>query len=143
MNVDSIDAIMMKLDVADPQVLFVILAEDGLVNRLGTGAADNADNDLFIGRTDGPLFAQLRALVRPEWLELLGSYEVPTKVGSVCTLTVLFRAAGDAEGGLRFVYGSHSVGPPPDIRRFVTEAVRLTDPWHQKQKRMATGSREE
>ena len=78
---DSIDAIMVKLDVADRQVLFVVLASDGLVNRLGTGAADNAVNDLFIGRTDEPLFAQLRALVRPEWLELLGSYEGPDEGG--------------------------------------------------------------
>ena len=64
-------------------------------------------------------------------------------MGSVCTLLVLFKASGGEEGGLRFVYGSHSEGPPPDVSRFVREAVRLTDPWYADQKQMAARYREE
>jgi hypothetical protein len=137
MTPDSINAILVKLDVADRQALFVLLAEDGLVNRLGTGAVNNSENDLFMGRTNDPLFAQLRAQIRPEWMEHFGSYDVPSKAGTTCTLSVLFKAAEGNEGGVRFVYGSESQGPPGDIRQFVMEAVRLTDPWYEKQKQMA------
>lgn len=143
MTPETINAIMVKLDVADRQALFIVLAHDGLVNRLGTGAVNNTENDLFIGRTNDPLFAQLRAQVRPEWMEHFGSYDVPSKAGSTCTLSVLFKAAGGDEGGLRFVYGSESQGPPGDICQFVTEAVRLTDPWYEKQKQMAANPKKD
>jgi hypothetical protein len=59
MTPESINAIMVKLDVAGRQALFIVLANDGLVNRLGTGAVTNTENDLFIGRTNDPVFAQL------------------------------------------------------------------------------------
>jgi hypothetical protein len=136
MTPDSIKAIMVKLEVADRQALFVVLADDGLVNRVGTGAVNNSQNDLFIGRTNEPLFAQLRAQVRDEWLNHFGVYDIPAKAGRICTLSVLFKGAEGEEGGLRFVYGPESSGPPRDICQFVTEAVRLTDPWHERQKQL-------
>lgn len=137
MTPDSINAIMVKLDVAERQLLFIVLAADGLVNRVGTGAMNNSENDLFIGRTTDPLFATLREQVRPEWLEHFGAYDIPGKVGSTCTLSLLFKTSEGQEGGIQFVYGSESQGPPSDICEFVTEAVRLTDPWYATQKQMA------
>jgi hypothetical protein len=143
MTRESIGAIMVKLDVEDRQALFIVLADDGLVNRLGTGAVDSDENDLFIGRTNEPLFAQLKALIRPQWLEHFGAYDAPSKAGSTCTLSVLFKTTTGQEGGIRLVYSSESQGPPSDIREFVMEAARLTDPWYKKQKRMTAGFKEE
>ncbi|MCE9555711.1 MAG: hypothetical protein K8T91_20365 [Planctomycetes bacterium] len=137
MTPESIAAIMVKLEVAQRQSLFIVLANDGLVNRLGTGAANNTENDLFIGRTSEPLFAKLRAEVRNEWMDRFGSYDVPSKAGSVCVLSVLFKATDGEDGGMQFEYGSESQGPPGDICQFVTEAVHLTDPWYEEQKQMA------
>jgi hypothetical protein len=141
MNPESIRSIMVALEVADQPALFVLLADDGLVNRLGTGAVNNTEIDLYIGRTNDPLFAQLREKVRPEWMNHFGSYDIPSKVGSTCSLSVLFKAAEGEEGGVRFRYGSQSDGPPEDIRQFVLEAICLTDPWYEKQKQMAAASK--
>jgi hypothetical protein len=143
MTPESINAIMVKLDVAGRQALFIVLANDGLVNRLGTGAVTNTENDLFIGRTNDPVFAQLRAEVRAEWMDHFGSYDVSPKAGSTCKLTLLFKANEGEEGGVRFVYGSESEGPPGDICQFVTEAVRLTDSWYGKQKQMAANPKKD
>jgi hypothetical protein len=75
-------------------------------------------------------------------MDHFGSYDVPSKAGSTCTLSVLFKAAEGEEGGVRFVYGSESQGPPGDICQFVAEVVRLTNPWYEKQKQMvAAGKR--
>src|SRR4051812_27810452 len=108
MTPQSINAIMVTLDIADQQALFIVLSEDGLVNRLGTGAVNNTENELFIGRTNDPLFAQLRAQVRPEWMNRFGSYDIGSKAGSSCKLSVLFMANGGEEGGVSFAYGSES-----------------------------------
>jgi hypothetical protein len=141
MTPESITATLIKLDIDGRQSLFVVLAADGLVNRLGTGSVDNSENDLFIGRTSEPLFSQLRARVQPQWMAQLGGYDVPDKVGSACTLSVLFQGSNGEEGGLEFSYGSESQGPPAEICAFVTEAVRLTDPWYEQQKRMVRESK--
>ena len=137
MTPDSVKGIMVTLDVDDRRVLFIVLTDDGLVNRQGTGSVGNVDNNLFIGLSDDPLFEQLRKQIQPEWMQLFGAYGARSKVGSICTLSILFKADEGREGGIRFVYGAESEGPPADISQFVTEAVRLTDPWHEKQKRNA------
>lgn len=133
MTPQSINAIMVKLEITCRQALFIVLAADGLVNRQGMGTVNNTENDLFIGRTDAPLFAELRALIRPEWMDRFGSYDVPDKVGEICNLAVLFKADNGEEGGLQFFYGSASQGPPSDVGGFVREAVRMTASWYDEQ----------
>ena len=74
---ESIKVIFVELEIDGKPSLAVLLADDGLVNRLGTGAVDNTERDLFVGRADEPLFAQLRDKVQPEWLSHPGAYDVP------------------------------------------------------------------
>src|SRR5258705_7694801 len=66
MTKESIKAIFVELEIDGKQSLAVLLVDDGLVNRLGTGAVDNTERDLFIGRANESLFAQLRDKVQPE-----------------------------------------------------------------------------
>jgi hypothetical protein len=133
MTRESIKIIFVKLEVDGQPSLAVLLGDDGSVNRMGTGAVDNTEQALFIGVTDEPLFAQLHAMVRPEWLSHSGGYEIPNRAGRTCTLLVIFKASDGAELSLGFRYGSESQGPPADICQFVGEAVRLTDSWLEKQ----------
>ena len=137
MTKDSIKAILVDLSVDGEPSLAVLLTDDGLVNRLGTGAVDNAERDLFIGRADASLFAELRDKVQLEWMAHPGTYDIPEKTGRMCELAILFKHADGQEVGLNFRYGSESPGPPSDICRFVAEAVDLTDPWYKHQKRIA------
>ena len=139
MTMESLRVIMVDLDVDGQQSLVVLLDQEGLVNRLGTGAVNNTERKFFIGRTDQPLFAQLRDKVDSAWITHQGAYEVPEKRGSLCTLTIMFQHADGQENAIRFRYGSESEGPPGDICHFVAEAVRLTDPWYGQQKLLAGG----
>ena len=139
MTKESIKGIFVELEIDGKPSLVILLADDGLVNRLGSGTVDNTERDLFIGRANEPLFAQLRDKVQPEWLSHPGAYDVPEKVGRTCELRIILKASASPEFGLRFRYGSESQGPPGDICQFVAEAVRLTDSWYEEQKVIAGG----
>ena len=138
---DSIDLIVIELRVASKPALFVLVAADGTVHRLGTGTVNNTERDLFIGRSADRVLDQLRAGIRPEWLDHQGSYDAPDKKGLPCELVVLMRHSDASESGLRFLYGSKSQGPPREICDFVERAVSITEPWYQEQKRRAARSK--
>jgi len=133
----SIKGILLDLEVEGAQSLFVLLADDGAVNRLGTGTVDNDERDLFIGLAEEPMFEQLRDKFQPEWMSRDGEYDVVDKEGRTCTLTIIVTFDGGRELSWRFRYGSESNGPPDDICEFVAAAVRLTEPWYQDQKLIA------
>ncbi len=136
-KVSDITAAGITLEAGDQQALFVLLAADGTINRLGTGTINNKDNDLFIGMTQEPLFDQLMTSLNDDMLDHMGGYDVPEKNGVPCTLTISLSFANADDNGFGFRYGSESEGPPREIIEFVMAAVRLTDPWFQQQKKMA------
>ena len=133
---ENIDGIMVTLEVDSSKALFILLAADGTVNRLGTGSVNNTENDMYIGITKDSLFVKLLSKIDVGWFEYQGSYDVPDKKGKICELTVLFRHDDGRESGFNFIYGSESEGPPDDICQFVIEAVNLTEPWYIEQKKM-------
>src|SRR5207244_13397987 len=58
-KVSDIVAINITLQVNGESALFILLAEDGTLNRLGTGSAQNQEHDMFIGVTGEPIFSYL------------------------------------------------------------------------------------
>ena len=137
----DIQQILISLEVADKQVLFIILGEDGSINRKGDGNPDCKDNDLYIGITNENLFGQLKPFITEEMQEFLGKmYDVPDKKGRLCSLKVLFK--GDKiETGVQFLYGELSQGPPNPLRALVIKTVELTNNWHRQQKQMALNAK--
>jgi len=135
-KVSDINAVHVTLETGDKQVLLILLAADGSINRLGTGSVNNKDNDLFIGVTQEPLFKQLLTNLNDAMLDHMGGYDVPEQRGVPCKLSVGLAFANGEENGFGFRYGSESKGPPHEIIQFVTAAVQLTDPWFQQQKKM-------
>ena len=139
---DEIHGILVTLKIGDEQSLFVMLGSDGSINRLGTGAVDNTERDMFIGRTEPGLFQQLRQQVTPQLLAWCGqSRTAPEPKGKNCELTVGFKRANGEELMSGWRYGSESMGPPPEVAQFVVAAVRATDPWFEKQQAMARRGR--
>ena len=136
MTKESIDGIVVNLEIEDTNVLFLLLAADGLVNRMGDGTVDSASRTLFVGKSAEPLFDRLRERIHPDWFEHAGAYDVPGKVGPVCTLTILFKDKERHEAAFRFRYGLQSQGPPRDICEFVSDAVRITDAWYEEQQNL-------
>jgi hypothetical protein len=73
----DVQQILISLEVAEKQVLFIILGEDGSINRKGDGSPDCKDNDLYIGITSDNLFGPLKPFITEEIQEFLGKmYDV-------------------------------------------------------------------
>ncbi len=135
---DDVSGIMITLEVDGSQILFILLAQDGTINRLGTGTEDNADNDMFIGVSDGAAFAQVRALAGPIIDKWIGGYGAPNPEGKPCKLLVGFRTNDGRELMSHWEYGSESQGPHPDVAAIVVKAVEATEDWWLAQKAVAT-----
>ena len=134
---NEIAAILVILLVDGEHSLFIFLSEDGCINRIGNGSIDRIEREMFIGKDGSDLFKQLRAQVTAGVIHFLGQrLAAPEPKGKLCELSVIFEYADGREAESAWRYGSESQGPPRDIRQFVTEAVRLTDPWYEKQKHM-------
>ena len=114
-STDDVSGIMITLDAAEKQSLFILLAQDGTINRLGTGAEDNTDNAMFIGMSDGTAFAQVCALAGPVIDKWIGGYGLPDPEGKPCKLVVGFQTSDGRELLSHWEYGSESQGPPPEV----------------------------
>jgi hypothetical protein len=134
---NTIQGILVTLDIGGEPSLFIMLASDGTINRMGTGMVDNAERDLFIGKVGPGLFEQLRARVTPELLGWCGQRLAdPQPQGAVCDLSIGFQQADGQERVTGWRYGSQSQGPPPEVCQFVRDAVEATDSWFEQQKAM-------
>lgn len=132
------DKVLVTLKIKDDTALFILLAEDGTVNRMGDGSASTEKHDMFIGINREPLFGRFMVRVTPEMLMQQGAYEVPHREGAKCELTLLLGYRGSEKvAGFKFIYGAESQGPPREIADLVRYAVELTTPWHEEQKRAA------
>ena len=135
--VEKITLIFISLDVSDQSSLLVLLAADGTINRMGSGTEDIAKEPLAMGLTKKDYFAQLKSLVKAEWLPYLGRlWDLPNKKGKSAKLTISFTFEDGTENGLMFKYGTESEGPPGEICNFVYKAVELTDAWYEESKGM-------
>ncbi len=136
----DIAGILVTYFVDDVQALFIIVMSDGTINRMGTGSTVNAENILCIGQSEASLsiLESLKSMIGPEFLNWFdGEYTDPAAKGLVCKLTVGLRQADGTELMSAWQYGSESRRPPPDIINFVSQAIKLTDPWYEQQKNMA------
>jgi hypothetical protein len=132
------DKALVTLKVNNDTALFMLLAEDGTVNRMGDGSTTNTDREMFIGRHPEPLFARFISRITPDLLEHQGAYDLPNRKGANCELTLLLGYRGsERSAGFKFIYGSESQGPPREIAELVRYAAELTTPWHEAQKRIA------
>jgi hypothetical protein len=132
------DKALVSLKINDDVALFILLAEDGTVNRMGSGSITNTDRTMFIGINHEPLFSKFLARITPEMLQQQGGYEVPNRKGAECELKILLGYRGsERTAGFKFIYGAESQGPPREISELVRYAAALTEPWHEEQKRTA------
>ena len=134
----AFDKALVTLKINGDTALFILLAEDGTVNRMGNGSLTNSDHEMYIGRQPEPLFARFIDRITPQMLEHQGAYELPNRVGANCELTLLLGYRDSKRSaGFKFIYGSESQGPPPEIVELVRYAAEVTTPWHEQQKRIA------
>ena len=134
---NEIAAIMVVLLVDGEQSLFIMLSEDGSINRMGNGSIDQIEHQMFIGRVGPDLFKHLRSQVTAGVVYFLGQrLAAPEPKGKLCELRVIFKYSDGREAGQTWSYGSESQGPHPEVCAFVAAAARLTEPWFQQQKQI-------
>ncbi len=138
----EIASMMVTLEVGGAQALFVLVAADGSITRMGTGSETNVEQDLFIGVTEPSLFERLRRHITPALMEWCGQQLAdPHPQGKTCELTVGFKTTDGEELLTAWRYGSESQGPPPEVCGLVVATVEATEPWYVKQKAMVGRSR--
>jgi hypothetical protein len=137
-DVNSICGILVTLHVADEQVLYLMLATDGTIHRMGTGSESNVERDLFIGKSSMTAFEQLRKQMTPNLLQWLGQYSDPYLKGKRCRLTIGLRLSDGRELASQWQYGTQSQGPPDEICQFVTAAIDVTNSWYEQQKELVS-----
>ncbi len=142
-SIFDISALSITLEVKNEVALFVLLGNDGAINRMGTGNLVNAERGLFIGKTDPAIFQTVRSHVTDAMLRSLGGgFKHPHPQGDPCSLKLVFYFKDGASNGVLYLYGSESEGPPEDVAEFVRTAVRETEPWYENFKRNAAKSNE-
>jgi hypothetical protein len=114
MKVSDVCLIVVTLEVDAKKLLFLLLSEDGSVNRQGSGTLGNKNPDLFIGVTDPAIFKAVRSHLTEAMLErpLGHTFEHENPRGAACKLDVRFQFRDGTSGGFMFLYGSQSQGPP-------------------------------
>jgi hypothetical protein len=132
-----LDHLLIEMKIAGKQSLKLLLHKDGAINRMGNGTA-NIDKDLFIGVTDtAGILQELTSSITPDFEGALNKvFDLPEKKGATCSLEIVM-ADGQETKGIKFIYGTRSVGPPQEIKDFVLKAVTLTDPWYLQQQKAA------
>ena len=135
---------MITLLIEEQQSLFLLLTDDGTVNRMGNGTERDLDGDLFIGIAPLDMFEQLRSLVGPGLLQWMGrQLSDPDPQGKMCRLMVGVRQSDGQEMASVWSYGTESMGPPPDVREFVVAAIEITNPWFEQQRLMVSASQDD
>jgi hypothetical protein len=133
---DDVRGLSITLEINHKRSLFILLAADGSITRLGTGALDNTENGLFVGKTDPAIFQAVRAHLSTELFQFLGgTFQLKNPVGASCKLTIAFQSNDNSFNGFVFLYGAESAGPPTEVADLVRAAVRQTDPWYENFKR--------
>jgi hypothetical protein len=137
-KLSEVVAFTINLDVEEKPALFILLGEDGSINRMGKGTAEAAERELFIGKTDPAIFLSVCSHLTKGMLQSLGQgYQMQAPRGASCKLTITVKFKDGSSNGMAFLYGSESNGPPRDVAEFVTTAVAQTDPWYEEFRRNA------
>jgi hypothetical protein len=131
-------AFTISLDVDKKPALFILMSNDGSINRMGRGTADDAERELFIGKIDPAIFTSICSHLTKRMLQSLGQgHEMQNPLGASCELTITFKLKDGTSNGIAFRYGSESEGPPNDVAEFVATAVAQTEPWYEEFRRNA------
>ncbi|QDT89647.1 hypothetical protein [Gimesia algae] len=139
-SADSVARIMVVLECDGDQVLFILLIDDGTINRMGTGAEENEEQDLYIGKSDTAAFQAVRSICSPVIDAWIGGFGDPDAAGKPCKLLVGFQTTAGEESLSQWEYGTESKGPPAEVVAVVKHAVQATAGWYAEQKTLSAGS---
>ena len=136
------EATTIELNIENEPSLMILLHKDGTINRKGRGT-DETDENFYMGIQNDNLISELTKSLTPDFQSLLNKvYDYPDKKGKFCMLEITL-SDGKETKGVRYTYGSESMGPPIPIANYVNKAIELTNPWYNEQVKMMENSKTE
>jgi hypothetical protein len=137
-NTDTNQFMAMTLDVeiSNTNCLAILLAKDGTINRKGNGIADSAEKDFFMGITEEKPFDKLMATVSNDLLSYCGKTSPGCDTTRLtCKVKTSF-ADNTSETGFEYCVNGNINDLPEPIKEYITNAIKVTDPWYQTQKKL-------
>ena len=132
-----VDAVIVCREIDDATSIFVMLARDGSINRIGSDSPECDEKDMFIGMTKDKLFEEFIDKCPAAFIAAPGEAYAPTGElkGKEVKFSLMFQS-GDSKSGLMFLYGTESGGIPDDLDQVVALAKDVTESWYQNQRKM-------
>jgi len=110
-NVADVQGISISLTIDGNLSLFVLLPEEGLINRMGTGSLNNTEDALFIGPGDPAIFKEARSHLTEGMLQMVGGeYQCADIRGASCELEIAFQFKDNTATKVAGQSGYHATG---------------------------------
>lgn len=129
-------AMTLEVEISNKNCLAILLANDGTINRSGSGIVDTTDKNFFMGRTEDKPFDKLMATVSDDLLSFCE--KTPPKCDTLKQTYKVKASFSGSSGDTGFEYcinGTANDLPAP-IKEYITHAIDITDPWYQAQMKM-------
>lgn len=131
---DKLDNCLVSLDVGDKNALLIVLAKDGTICRHGNGNPDK-QMEMLKGVSDLQHYEAFMMTVHEELFAFSGVFEQTPIVGRPCKMMIVFSGPNGEEAGFKCNYGEDSQGPPREIAEMLINAVKITDPWYESERK--------
>jgi hypothetical protein len=135
---DKLDNCLVSLDVGEKNALLIVLAADGTICRRGNGNPDK-ELPLLKGQSDLEHYRAFMMTVHEELFQFSGVFDQTPIVGSPCKMMIVFSGPDGEEAGFKCTYGLDSQGPPREIVEMLVNAVKITDPWYEREREKLSG----
>jgi len=133
-DIKNLKNILITMEAGGDNLLSIRLSEDGSLHRMGSGTLNNPDRNLYIGINKDGLFDKLKKSISKNIFKYAGYYSSNEIKGLKCELTIFFQILNEEDTVFNFIYGSESIGPPPELCDLIVNAVNLTNGWWLKQR---------
>jgi hypothetical protein len=128
----NISAMCLSISINSDMFFFLMMDDQGTVNRMGPNDGTDGNGEMFIGQVDEKLFETLREKIPAESFDILGkTLEQPDREGDEVQLEMVLRIDG-ADQGFSIICNMQD-GIPDPFFTFFDDATKLTHDWHEKQ----------
>lgn len=124
----------LEVDISNKNCLAILLAIDGTVNRKGSGIVDPTDKDFFMGITKEKIFDSLIETVSNDLLSYCGQTLLNCDTTKQTYKVTISFSDNKSDIGFEYCINGTLNDLPKPIREYITNAIKMTDPWYQTQK---------
>lgn len=123
-----------EVDISNKNCLAILLAKDGTINRKGTGIPDSTDKDFFMGISKEKIFDSLMKIVSADLLSYGGQTHLNCDTTKQTYKVTISFSDNKSDIGFEYCINGTQNDLPKPISEYITNAIKITDPWYQTQK---------